>query len=156
MEAALRTVAYKVNGKNLEKLDFKAVRGMKGIKEATVKLDNGVSVKVAVAHSLANARKLMEEIKAGKSKYQFIEVMACPGGCINGGGQPIVSSEVLNNVDVRELRAKAVYARDKKSELRLSHENPVIKTLYKDYFGEPNSHKAHEILHTTYNAQHKL
>ncbi|MBR2970611.1 MAG: [Clostridia bacterium] len=153
MEAALRTVAYVVNGKNLDKLDFKAVRGMKGIKEAKVKLDNGVEVKVAVVHSLANARKIMEDIKAGKSKYHFIEVMACPGGCINGGGQPIVSSEILNNVDVRELRAKAVYARDKKAPLRLSHENPIMKTLYDEYFGKPNSHKAHEILHTTYKAQ---
>ena len=156
MEAALRTVAYVVNGKNLEKLEFRAVRGMKGIKEATVKLDNGVAVKVAVVHTLANARKIMEDIKAGKSKYHFIEIMACPGGCINGGGQPIVSSEVLNNVDVAALRAKAVYARDKKAALRLSHENPIMKTLYDEYFGKPNSHKAHEILHTTYNAQHKL
>ncbi len=156
MEAALRTVASIVNGKNLEKLDFKKVRGMEGIKEATVKLDNGVTVNVAVAHSLSNARKLMEEIRAGKSKYQFIEIMACPGGCLNGGGQPIVPSSVLNNVDVRALRAKAIYDKDKKSEIRQSHENPIMKTLYDEYFGKPNSHKAHEILHTTYSAQNKL
>lgn len=155
MEAALRTVAAVVTGKNLEKLDFNDVRGMEGIKEATVDLGK-TKVKVAVAHSLANARKLMEEIRAGKSDYQFIEVMACPGGCLNGGGQPIVPSYVANFTDVRELRAKAIYDRDAKAGLRQSHENPVIKTLYKEFFEKPNSHKAHEILHTEYKAQNKI
>ncbi len=156
MEAALRTVASIVNGKNLEKLDFKGVRGMDGIKEATVNLNDGRKIRVAVAHSLSNARKLMDQIRAGKSKYQFIEIMACPGGCINGGGQPIVPSQVLNNVDVRALRAKAVYDRDKKAAIRQSHENPVMKVLYDEYFGKPNSHKAHKILHTEYKPQNKL
>lgn len=157
MEAALRTVASIVNGKNLEKLDFKKVRGLDGIKEANVSLDNGMVVKVAVAHSLSNARKLMEQIKEGKSKYHFIEIMACPGGCVNGGGQPIVSSEILNSdTDVRALRASAIYNRDKKAELRQCHENPIMKTLYNEFFGKPGSHKAHEILHTSYNPQNKL
>ena len=155
MEAALRTVAAVVTGKNLEKLDFNAVRGMEGIKEATVDLGK-TKVKVAVAHSLANARKLMDEIRAGKSDYQFIEVMACPGGCLNGGGQPIVPSYVANFTDVRELRAKAIYDRDAKAGLRQSHENPVVQTLYKEFFEKPNSHKAHEILHTEYKAQNKI
>ena len=149
MEAALRTVADVVYGEDLEKVDYKAVRGMKGIKSATLDL-KGTKVSIAVASSLSNAKVLLEEIKAGKSPYQFIEVMCCPGGCVNGGGQPIQPSSVRNAVDVPALRAKALYDTDKKSRLRKSHENPVVKTLYKDYFGAPNSHKAHETLHTSY------
>lgn len=156
MEAAVRTVYDVVTGSECEKLDFKAVRGTKGIKTATVDM-KGTKVKVAVAHTLANAKKLLEEIKAGKSKYQFIEIMTCPGGCVNGGGQPIVSSEVINaGTDVKALRAGAIYKADKKSKLRKSHENPVIKTLYDEYFIKPNSHKAHEILHTTYKKREKM
>ena len=118
---------------------------------------NGTKVKVGVAHTLANARKMLEDIKAGKSDYQFIEIMTCPGGCVNGGGQPIVPSEVVNScVDVKALRAAAIYKADKKSKLRKSHENPVIKTLYDDYFVKPNSHKAHEILHTSYRKREKM
>ncbi|MDE5592883.1 MAG: [FeFe] hydrogenase, group A [Clostridiales bacterium] len=149
MEAALRTVAEVATGKTLDNIDFKAVRGTKGIKEATVTL-NGKQINIAVASGLGNARKLMDEIKAGKSKYHFIEIMACPGGCVNGGGQPIVDSATRNLVDVAKTRAGVLYKKDKKDVLRKSHENPIVKTLYKEYFGEPNSHKAHEVLHTTY------
>lgn len=149
MEAALRTVYEVVTGSEPEKLDFKAVRGTKGIKTATVDM-NGTVVKVAVAHTLANAKVIMEQIKAGKADYQFVEIMTCPGGCVNGGGQPIHPAKVINTTDIKTLRAKAIYKSDKNSKLRKSHENPVVKTLYKDYFGEPNSHKAHEVLHTSY------
>lgn len=149
MEAALRTVAEKVTGKPLDNIDFKAVRGTKGIKAATVTL-NGKAINIAVASGLGNARKLMDEIKAGKSKYHFIEIMACPGGCVNGGGQPIVDSATRNIVDVAKTRASVLYKKDKKDALRKCHDNPVVKTLYAEYFGEPNSHKAHEVLHTSY------
>ena len=149
MEAALRTVAETVTGETLQNVDFKAVRGTKGIKEATVTL-NGKQINIAVASGLGNARKLMDEIKAGKSKYHFIEIMACPGGCVNGGGQPIVDSQTRNVVDVAKTRAGVLYKKDKKDVLRKSHENPIVKTLYKEYFGEPNSHKAHEVLHSSY------
>lgn len=156
MEAALRTVYEVVTGKESPSIDYEEVRGTKGIKTAEIDMD-GTKIKVAVAHTLANARELLEEIKAGKSEYQFIEVMTCPGGCVNGGGQPIVSSEKINaGLDVKALRAKAIYGSDAKSKLRKSHENPVIKELYADYFGEPGSHKAHEILHTTYVPREKL
>ena len=149
MEAALRTVVEVVTKKDAPSLDFKEVRGTKGIKEATYDVA-GTKVKVAVCSGLANARELMEKIKAGKADYHFIEVMSCPGGCVNGGGQPIKSAEVRNNCDVKAIRAAAIYDADKKSQLRKSHANPAIQTIYKEYFGEPNSHKAHEILHTSY------
>lgn len=154
MEAALRTVYEVVTGKTLEKLDFKAVRGMEGIKEATVDLA-GTKVKVCVAHTLKNAKKVLEDIKAGKADYQFVEVMTCPGGCVNGGGQPQIMSDVYNNEETLSRRAKTIYAKDKKSAMRKSHENPVVKTLYEEYFGEPNSHRAHEVLHTTYKKRDK-
>ncbi|MGN0795619.1 MAG: NADH-dependent [FeFe] hydrogenase, group A6 [Christensenellales bacterium] len=149
MEAALRTVVEVVTQKEAPSLDFKEVRGTKGIKEATYDIA-GTKVKVAVCSGLANARELMEQIKAGKADYHFIEVMSCPGGCVNGGGQPIKSAEIRNNYDIKATRAAAIYDADKKSKLRKSHENPAIQTIYKEYFGEPNSHKAHEILHTSY------
>lgn len=149
MEAALRTVAETVTGEKLANLDFKAVRGTKGIKEASVTL-NGNTVNVAVASGLGNARQIMDDIRQGKSKYHFIEIMACPGGCVNGGGQPIVSARVRNKTDVAATRAKALYNKDKKNELRKSHENPIVKTLYSEYFDKPNSHIAHRVLHTSY------
>jgi len=154
MEAALRTVADILTGENLEKIDYKAVRGTAGIKEAKVKIA-GKEIKVCVAHTMANARKILDDIKAGKCDYHFIEIMACPGGCVNGGGQPIVPSYISNNVDVKALRAKAIYNMDKKGTIRKSHENPVVKTLYEEYFDKPNSHKAHHILHTTYHKRDK-
>ncbi len=149
MEAALRTVAEVVTGKELPSLDFTEVRGLEGIKEAEYDLA-GTKVKVAVASGLANARKIMELIRDGKCDYHFIEIMSCPGGCVNGGGQPIQPAYVRNNVNLAKERAKAIYDADKGMKLRKSHENPAVKEIYAEYFGEPNSHKAHEVLHTSY------
>ncbi|MGN1110193.1 MAG: NADH-dependent [FeFe] hydrogenase, group A6 [Oscillospiraceae bacterium] len=153
MEAALRTAVWKLTGENADSpIDFKEVRGTQGIKEATYNV-GGKEVKVAVASGLANAKKLLKAIKAGEAKYDFIEVMACPGGCVNGGGQIIQPASVTNFVDVRAERAKVLYNLDENAPLRRSHENPDIKALYAEFFGEPNSHKAHEILHTSYSAK---
>ena len=154
MEAALRTVYEKVTGKTLEKVDFTAVRGTEGIKEATVDLD-GKEVKVAVASGTANAKKLLESVKNGEKTYHFIEIMCCPGGCVTGGGQPIVSSKDLQYIDLKAVRAKALYDEDKNKKLRKSHENPEVIAIYKDFLGEPGGHKAHELLHTTYAAKPK-
>ena len=148
MEAALRTAADVLDGKN-DKIDFKEVRGAAGIKEAKYTL-GGKELKVAIVSGLANARTVLEGIKSGEKKYDFIEVMACPGGCINGGGQPIQSDSVLNYTDIKKLRSKALYDADKKMELRKSHESPVVKMLYKEYFDEPGKHRAHRLLHTSY------
>lgn len=149
MEAALRTLADVLEGKSLDNIDYVEVRGTKGIKEATVTLA-GKEVKVAVASGLANAKALLEKIKKGEANYDFIEIMSCPGGCVNGGGQPIKSAYERNNLDIKALRAGAIYAADKSASLRKSHENPVVKEIYDSYLGKPNSHKAHEILHTKY------
>ena len=154
MEAALRTAYETVTGKTLAKVNFEDVRGKEGIKKATINLD-GKELKVAVAHGLANARTIMEEIKNGTADYQFVEIMACPGGCVMGGGQPIRSSKDRNEMDVRALRAGCLYSIDEKSTIRKSHENPVIKELYKEFLGEPCGHKSHELLHTHYVAREK-
>ena len=154
MEAALRTAYEWVTGKELKEVNFEAVRGEEGIKKATVKVGDK-DVTVCVAHGLGNARKVMDEIKSGKADYQFVEIMACPGGCIMGGGQPIKKSKIRSNVDVRKLRADCLYTIDEKSTIRKSHENPVMKTLYKDFLEKPGSHKAHELLHTTYQKREK-
>ena len=154
MEAALRTVYEVVTGKTLENVEFHAVRGTEGIKEAEVDL-NGKKVRVAVAHSTGSAKALLDAVKAGEKEYDFIEVMGCPGGCVNGGGQPIVSAKDQMYVDVKAVRAKALYDEDAGKAVRKSHENPSIKKIYAEYFGEPNSHKAHELLHTTYTARKK-
>ncbi len=154
MEAALRTAYETVTGKTLEDIDFKDVRGKSGIKKASVKMGD-TEVKVAVAHGLANARKIMDEIRDGKADYQFVEIMACPGGCVMGGGQPIVSSKVRNDIDVRAKRAGCLYTIDEKSTIRKSHENPVMKKLYSEFLEKPGSHKAHELLHTTYHPRAK-
>ena len=148
MEAALRTAADVLEGGS-RKLEFKEVRGTEGIKEATYTL-GGKTVNVAVASGLANARKVLESIKSGEKNYQFVEVMACPGGCINGGGQPVQGDTVRNYVDLKTLRAKALYDTDKKLKLRKSHLSPVIQTLYEEYFDAPGKHRAHRLLHTTY------
>ena len=153
MEAALRTAAVKLDGK-CEALEFTEVRGTKGIKEATYTV-GGVNVKVAVASGLANARELIEGIIKGEKDYQFVEVMACPGGCINGGGQPVQSDSVRNFVDLKAIRAKALYDADNSMKLRMSHESPVMDLLYKEFFEAPGAHKAHEYLHTTYVARGK-
>ena len=149
MEAALRTAVEKLTGQELANLDFTEVRGTKEIKEATYKVGD-LEVNVAVTSGLANARHLLDEIRAGRKNYHFIEIMGCPGGCINGGGQPVQPASVRNFVDLKTERAKALYEEDKNLPLRKSHESPVIKTLYEEYFGEPGSHKAHKVLHTTY------
>ena len=149
MEAALRTAYELITGEELQKLEFEDIRGEKGIKKATVKIGDK-DVKVAVAHGLKNARKIMEEIKNGTADYSFVEVMACPGGCIMGGGQPIKNSKIRMTTDVEAKRAAAMYSIDERSTIRKSHENPVLKQIYKDYIGKPGEHKAHELLHTHY------
>ena len=125
------------------------MRGIEGVKEATVTIA-GKEIKVAVAHGTGNARKLMERVKNGEADYTFIEVMGCPGGCVTGGGQPIVSAQKRMECDPRQVRAKAIYEEDKDMPIRKSHQNPSIQKLYKEYLGEPNSHLAHELLHTHY------
>ena len=152
MEAALRTVAEIVTGKPLENVEFHEVRGLKDIREAEYDLA-GTKVRVAVTSGLENAKKLLDMVKSGEKQYHFIEVMACPGGCVNGGGQPHQSGDVRNFTDLRAERAKALYSEDAGMSLRKSHENPVIKELYESYLGKPGSHKAHEILHTSYVAR---
>ena len=147
MEAALRTAVYTLTGENVT--DLPEVRGTKDIKEATYDVA-GNKVKVIVTSGLANARKVLDDIRAGKCDAQFIEVMACPGGCVNGGGQPQVPMGVRNFVDIREERAKVLYNLDKSMPLRQSHENPAIKKVYEEFFEKPGSHKAHEVLHTSY------
>ena len=149
MEAALRTVYEVVTGKECLPLEFTAVRGTEAIKEAEYDLD-GTKVKVAVTSGLANAAKLLDMIRSGEKDYTFIEVMCCPGGCVNGGGQPHQPGHIHNYTDLRADRAKALYGQDAAMALRKSHENPAVKELYETYLGEPNSHKAHELLHTTY------
>ena len=155
MEAALRTVADVLEGKDLKAIDYEAVRGLSGIKEATVKIA-GIDVSVAVASSTGAAKRLLEAVRAGKKKYHFIEIMGCPGGCINGGGQPIVSAKVKMSVNPAELRAKATYAEDVSKSLRKSHLNPEVKKIYEDFLEKPNSHKAHELLHTHYHQRPKF
>ena len=152
MEAALRTVYEVVTGKECPSVDFTEVRGTEAIKEAEYDLA-GTKVKVAVTSGLTNAAKLLDMIKSGEKDYQFVEVMCCPGGCVNGGGQPIQPGYVHNFTDLRADRAKALYSEDANMPLRKSHENPEVKAIYADYLGAPNSHKAHELLHTTYTAR---
>ena len=144
MEAALRTAYEVVTGKTLEKIEFEQVRGMEAIKKASVVL-NGLEVKVAVAHGLSNAKVLLEEIAQGKSPYHFIEVMACPGGCLGGGGQPMPT-----NLEVRKARAASIYHEDEGKTIRKSHENPAVKALYEEFLGKPLGEKSHHLLHTHY------
>lgn len=149
MEAALRTVYEVVTGETLESVDFVDVRGLEGIKEAEVDL-KGTKVKVAVAHGLGNARKLLDLIKEGKADYHFIEIMCCPGGCIGGGGQPIPTTN-----EIRQKRIEAIYRADAGMPLRKSHENPAVKTLYEEFLGEPLGEKSHRLLHTHYTERGK-
>ena len=155
MEAALRTVADVLSGQDIEQVDYTAVRGLEGIKEATVNVA-GMDIKIAVAHNTTNAGILLEKIKKGEADYHFIEVMACPGGCVNGGGQPIQPASVRNVIDIRSERAKALYSEDASLKIRKSHQNPEIKRLYDEYLGKPNSHKAHDLLHTHYVSREKF
>ncbi len=149
MEAALRTVAEIVTGKSLERPEFHEVRGVEAIKEAEYDLA-GTKVKVAVTSGLKNAAALLDRVRNGEADYQFIEVMACPGGCVNGGGQPHQPASVRNFTDVRAVRAAGLYSEDEAMTLRKSHENPVVKQVYEEFLEKPGSHKAHELLHTTY------
>lgn len=155
MEAALRTAYFVLEGKEYDAINFEAVRGLEGIKEATVNMA-GMDVNVAVCSGMANAKVLLDQIREGNSKYHFIEIMGCPGGCINGGGQSYVRHAFLPNEDndivdtYREKRAKALYSEDERQKIRQSHNNPQVKELYEKFLGEPNSHLAHELLHTTY------
>ena len=158
MEAAVRTANFVLTGKEIEGVKFEAARGFDGIKEASLDL-NGMTVNIAIAHGMKNAKVLLEQIRAGESKYHFIEIMGCPGGCVNGGGQPYVRECFLPNEDAdimdtyKAKRAAALYSEDEKQVLRQSHNNPQIKALYDEFLGEPNSHKAHELLHTHYAAR---
>ena len=149
MEAALRTAADVLENKDLPKFEYEAVRGGKERKEAVIEIA-GKKVKAVVVSGLSNARKIMDEIKEGKADYQFVEIMACPGGCIMGGGQPIKSSKTRSEIDVRKLRADALYSIDEKSVIRKSHENPVIKQMYEDFLQKPGSEVSHKYLHTHY------
>ncbi len=154
MEAALRTAVEKLSGEELKSLDFTEVRGTDGIKEASYTV-NGMEVKVCVVSGLANANTIMEKVKNGTADYHFIEIMGCPGGCVNGGGQPIQHAVVRNFVDLRARRAAALYEADKDMPLRKSHESEAVKRLYAEFLGEPGSHKAHKVLHTSYVARPK-
>lgn len=154
MEAALRSVSEIVTGKPLDKISFEQVRGESGIKRAEIEIGDK-KVKVAVAHGLANAQTIMEEIKSGKADYQFVEIMACPGGCITGGGQPIKNAKIQEEVDIHKKRAEAMYSIDEKSVIRKSHKNPVLKQIYKEFLGEPNGELAHKLLHTHYSKKEK-
>ena len=154
MEAALRTAVEWITGEAGGPIEFNDVRGTEGIKEAAYTV-GGLTVNVAVASGLANVRKVIEMIKSGEKNYQFVEFMACPGGCVNGGGQPHQPGEVHNTVDIRGERAKVLYSNDAARELRRSHENPVVKAIYDEYLEKPGSHLAHEILHTSYVARKK-
>ena len=162
MEAALRTAYEVLTGREIpfDGLNITPVRGMDGIREAAVKLENvlpefsfleGVEVKVAIAHGLKNAAQIMDDLVIGESPYHFVEVMACPGGCIGGGGQPIPT-----NAEIRKARAEAIYTEDEKMVLRKSHENPEVIQLYKEFLGKPLGHKSHELLHTKYTRRERV
>ena len=156
MEAALRTVADILEKKELKNIEYKAVRGVEGLKEATLEIA-GMEIHVAVAHSMKIAKPLLDDIRNGVSKYHFIEIMGCPGGCINGGGMPYISADIRNSgFDYKAKRAAALYIEDEEMPVRKSHENKQIQALYKNYLGEPNSEKAHHLLHTTYNKRERF
>ena len=149
MEAALRTAVEKLTGEELQNLDFKEVRGTEGFKEASYTV-GGLTVKVAAVSGLKNAHTIMEKVRNGAADYTFIEVMCCPGGCVNGGGQPVQHAVVRNFVDLKGRRAAALYEADKDLPVRKSHESEAIKRVYAEYFEKPGSHVAHEVLHTSY------
>lgn len=155
MEAALRTAVELVTGEVAPAVDYAEVRGTQGIKEATYEV-GGMKLNVCVASGLSNADKVLKAVQSGEKHYHFIEFMACPGGCVNGGGQPTQPASVRNFVDLKALRAKALYSEDAAKAVRKSHENPLLKKVYAEYLGEPGGHKAHHILHTSYVAREKL
>ncbi|MCI9510594.1 MAG: 2Fe-2S iron-sulfur cluster binding domain-containing protein [Angelakisella sp.] len=149
MEAALRTAAEWITGSDAAPVDFVEVRGVEGVKEAVYQVGD-LTLNVAVASGLANAKKLLDSIKSGEKTYHFIEIMGCPGGCVNGGGQPVQPARIRNWVDLKSLRAAALYEEDKNLPIRKSHENPVLKQIYKEFLKTPGSHVAHQVLHTSY------
>lgn len=155
-EAALRTVFELVAGKELDTVEYTAVRGIEGIKEATIELPNGKTIHTAVVSGLGNARKIFDMVKRGEKSYQFIEVMACPGGCVTGGGQPIVDAQTRETVNIKAERAKAIYEEDRDLPLRKSHQNPYIQKIYEEFLVEPNGHVSHEYLHTRYVKRNKF
>lgn len=156
MEAALRTVSDLLTGKDVNDIEYKDVRGVEGVKEAQIPITDDITVKIAVAHGGSNIKKLLSKVKSGECEYHFIEMMGCPGGCVNGGGQPIVSAKNKMEIDIRAERAKALYREDKNVlNLRKSHKNPSVMKLYEDYLEKPNSYKAHKLLHTSYKARPK-
>ena len=152
MEAAIRTVSEILEGKTLDKIEYEEVRGNETIKEAELEIA-GKKVKIAVVSGLGNARKLMEKVRSGEADYQFIEVMACPGGCVMGGGQPRRVVKERNGIDVRGARRNALYSEDKRLPLRKSHQNPYVKKVYDEFLGKPGSEMAHHLLHTHYQAR---
>ncbi|GAA0727620.1 NADH-dependent [FeFe] hydrogenase, group A6 [Clostridium malenominatum] len=154
-EAALRTIFEIVGDKEIENIDFKTIRGIEGIKIAEIELPNGKIITAAVAHGLGNARELMKVVKTGERKIDFIEVMACPGGCVTGGGQPIVNSDILDNINIKLERAKAIYDEDKEMPIRKSHKNPYITKIYEEFLGKPNGGMSHSLLHTQYEKRNK-
>ena len=149
MEAALRTLKDTLENKELEDIDYLLVRGLKGTKEANLSIA-GKEIKIAVVSGLKNARTLLDKIKSGEKQYDFVEVMACPGGCANGGGMPIHPSQITNNKKIAEIRAKSLYESDKLNKMRKSHKNPAIVDIYKNFFGKPGGEKSHKYLHTSY------
>ncbi|MGI5899984.1 MAG: NADH-dependent [FeFe] hydrogenase, group A6 [Christensenellales bacterium] len=149
MEAAIRTAADIIEGRSVDRIEYSAVRGIAGIKEATLTL-GGMDIRVAVTSSLGAAKKLINRIRSGEADYHFVEVMACPGGCVNGGGQPVLDAKIRAQIDPRVARARGLYDEDEAKVLRKSHDNPEIKRLYNEYLGKPGAHKAHELLHTHY------
>jgi NADP-reducing hydrogenase subunit HndD len=157
MEAAIRTVYEVVAGAPLPNLELEPIRGMEGVKEAALDVPNFGEVRVAVAHGLSNAAKLMDAVKEGKKQYHFIEVMACPGGCVGGGGQPLVTSaqRIAMDEDYQAVRRQAIYAEDRGKELRKSHESPAVKEVYEKYLNKPLSEKSHHLLHTKYTGRSK-
>lgn len=154
MEAALRTVYELVTGEPMENIEVNAVRGIEGVKEAEIQMGDMV-VRAAVAHGTASAKALLEKVKSGEKEYHFIEIMGCPGGCVTGGGQPIVKAKDRMDKDPKQVRASVIYDEDRDLPLRKSHENPSVQKLYKEYLGEPNSEKAHKLLHTHYTSRPK-
>ena len=155
MEAALRTAVETVTGNPLENVEFTAVRGTQGIKEATYKVGD-LELNVCVASGLSNCDEVLKAVQSGEKNYHFIEFMACPGGCVNGGGQPTQPASVRNFTDLKALRASALYGQDANMPLRKSHDNPIVKKVYAEYLGAPGSEKAHHVLHTTYVKREKL
>ena len=151
IEAAVRTAYDWITGETLEKVDFQQLRGLEGIRSATVKVGD-MNLRIGIAHGLGNARKLLEDIRDGISQFDAIEIMACPGGCIGGGGQPYHHGDM----EIIRKRQAAIYQEDRNKVLRKSHDNPYIKQLYDEYLGKPNSHKAHELLHTHYVPKEKI